>query len=137
MADSSHLCSGPARQRGGMIRAITMETPPTPQAPEEGWACSLFHCALREEKWLVNPASSNRKRGLFIRSAVPDPPGSLCMQETGSHVAAILPAIIQSHKLSIPGKAVDLKTAKISISLADASSVGSREWKIRCLNACG
>lgn len=27
MAGSSHHCSGPARWRGGMVRAITMETP--------------------------------------------------------------------------------------------------------------
>lgn len=45
----------------GTVRAITMETPSTPQATEAGRACSLFHCVLQEGKWLINLGSSYRK----------------------------------------------------------------------------
>lgn len=55
------------------------------------------------EKWLINPASSHRKRGLFIRSVVTDPPGSLCIQAYWQPLCCLTSCCNQSHQLSQAG----------------------------------
>lgn len=80
------------------MRAITMETPPPPQ---QGRACSLFRCVLREEE-LVTPGSCSRKERHLYRE---------CRHQSfwepvhtgkwASHLVVMLPVVMQFRKLTV------------------------------------
>lgn len=54
---------------------------PLPLLRHQRKAAPAVCSTVCSEKWLLNPAPSYRKRGLFMRSVVTDPPGILCIQE--------------------------------------------------------